>query len=106
MARKVKVRGIHISRKTREIWGTLGVSCRERAETGLPFISPLTCRVIRTQDGTVIEIFEWVSEEAIAGAHANPAVLAIWKRFEAVCCMKCPRIYPEFQKMFAHFEPV
>ena len=32
--------------------------------------------------------FEWVSQEAIAGAHANPAVLDLWKRFEAVCCIR------------------
>jgi hypothetical protein len=62
--------------------------------------------VMRTQDGTVIEIFEWVSEEAIAGAHTNPAVLAIWKRFEAVCSYEIPANIPEFQKMFAHFESV
>jgi hypothetical protein len=62
--------------------------------------------VMRTQDGTVIEIFEWVSEEAIAGAHANPVVLAIWKRFEAVCSYETPANIPEFQRMFAHFEPV
>jgi hypothetical protein len=62
--------------------------------------------VMRAQDGTVIEIFEWVSEEAIAGAHTNPVVLAIWKRFEAVCSYEIPANIPEFQRMFAHFEPV
>jgi hypothetical protein len=31
-----------------------------------------------------VEIFEWVSEEAIASAHSNPVVLGISKRFEAV----------------------
>src|SRR6266852_6163471 len=40
--------------------------------------------VMRTADGTIVEIFEWVSQEAIAGAHQNPAVLELWKRFEAV----------------------
>jgi hypothetical protein len=39
---------------------------------------------MRSADGTIIEIFEWVSQEAIAGAHSNSAVLALWKRFEAV----------------------
>ena len=27
--------------------------------------------LMRTADGTVVEIFEWVSQEAIAGAHGN-----------------------------------
>jgi hypothetical protein len=62
--------------------------------------------VMRTQDGTIIEIFEWVSQEAIAGAHSNPVVLEVWKRFEAVCSYEVPANIPEFQKMFAHFEPV
>jgi hypothetical protein len=62
--------------------------------------------VMRTQDGTVIEVFEWVSQEAIAGAHSNPVVLEVWKRFEAVCSYEVPANIPEFQKMFAHFEPV
>jgi hypothetical protein len=62
--------------------------------------------VMRVQDGTVIEIFEWVSPEAIANAHSNPVVLEIWKRFEAVCSYEVPASIPEFQRLFAHFEPV
>jgi hypothetical protein len=62
--------------------------------------------VMRSQDGTIIEIFEWVSQEAIAGAHSNPVVLEVWKCFEAVCDYEVPANIPEFQKMFAHFEPV
>jgi hypothetical protein len=27
---------------------------------------------MRTQDGTIVEVFEWVSQEAIVGAHTNP----------------------------------
>jgi hypothetical protein len=62
--------------------------------------------VMRTKDGTIIEIFEWVSQEAIAGAHSNPVVLDIWKRFEAVCTYEVAANLPEFQTLFAHFEPV
>ena len=28
--------------------------------------------VMRCADGTIVEIFEWVSQEVIAGAHKNP----------------------------------
>ena len=52
----------------------------------------------------MIEIFEWVSQEAIAGAHSNPVVLGIWKRFEAVCDYEVPANIAEFRNMFAHFE--
>jgi len=62
--------------------------------------------VMRTADGTIIEVFEWVSQEAIAGAHQNPVVLELWKRFEAVCSYETASRLPEFQKMFSHFEPV
>jgi hypothetical protein len=62
--------------------------------------------VMKAADGTIIEIFEWVSAEAIAGAHSNPVVLELWKRFEAVCQYEIPCNVAEFQKMFSHFEPV
>jgi len=60
--------------------------------------------VMRTADGTIVEVFEWVSREAIAGAHTNPVVLDLWKRFESVCSYETPANLAEFQNMFAHFE--
>ena len=62
--------------------------------------------VMRAVDGTIIEVFEWVSREAIAGAPGNPVVLDLWKRFEAVCTYVVPSNVAEFTKMFAHFEPI
>ena len=62
--------------------------------------------VMRTTDGTIVEVFEWVSQEAIAGAHHNLALVELWKRFEAVCSYETPANLPEFQKMFSHFEPI
>jgi hypothetical protein len=62
--------------------------------------------VMRAADGTIVEVFEWVSQEAIAGAHHNPVVLDLWKRFEAVCSYETPSNVPEFQKMFSHFEAI
>jgi len=57
-------------------------------------------------DGTIVEVFEWVSPEAIEGAHKNPVVLDLWKKFEAVCWYETPANLAEFKNMFAHFEPV
>ena len=71
-----------------------------------PQVTERASIVMRAKDGTVIEIFEWVSPEAIASAHSNPVVLEIWKRFEAVCSYEVPGDVAEFQNMFAHFEPV
>jgi hypothetical protein len=62
--------------------------------------------VMRTANGTIVEIFEWVSQDAIASAHEYPVVLDLWKRFEAVCWYETPSNLPEFQNMFAHFEPM
>jgi hypothetical protein len=61
---------------------------------------------MRAADGTIIEVFEWSSQEAIAGAHSNPVVLDLWKKFEAVCTYEIPSNIAEFQNMFAGFEPV
>lgn len=62
--------------------------------------------VMKTADGTIVEVFEWVSQEAIVGAHTNPVVLDLWKRFEAVCTYEIPCSIVEFQNLFAHFEPL
>jgi hypothetical protein len=62
--------------------------------------------VMRAADGTIVEVFEWVSKEAIAGAHTNPVVLDLWKKFEAVCWYETPSNLAEFQNMFSHFEPI
>ena len=62
--------------------------------------------VMRTADGTIIEVFEWVSREALRSAHTNSAVLDLWKRFEATCWYETPANLAEFKNMFAHFEPL
>ena len=62
--------------------------------------------VMRCADGTIVEIFEWVSQEVITGAHKNPVVLDLWKKFEAVCWYETPANIAEFQNMFGHFEPM
>lgn len=41
--------------------------------------------VMRAGDGTIVEVFEWRSAEAIRQAHSNPAVQALWEEFGAVC---------------------
>lgn len=44
--------------------------------------SPL---IMKARDGTLVEVSEWKSEEAIRDAHQNPNVLAMWKTFFALC---------------------
>ena len=62
--------------------------------------------VMRAADGTLVEVFEWASEKAIASAHNNPAVQALWERFGAVCEYTPLAALPECQGPFATFEPI
>lgn len=41
--------------------------------------------VLRAAEGSILEIFEWMSQAAIDSAHTNPAVLALWERYAACC---------------------
>ncbi len=40
---------------------------------------------MQAADGTIIEVFEWRSADAIAQAHRNVAVQALWAEFDTHC---------------------
>ncbi len=40
---------------------------------------------MRSIDGVIIHISEWVDDEAITKAHSHPDVLALWERFGDCC---------------------
>jgi hypothetical protein len=60
----------------------------------------------RAADGTIIEVFEWVSAAAIAAAHDNPAVRQMWAEYDDVCDYVPLAHVPEAQALFAEFEPL
>ena len=62
--------------------------------------------LMRARDGTIIEVSEWKSHEAIEAAHQNPRVLAMWDKFFAVCDCVPLKTVPEAETMFAGFEPI
>ena len=62
--------------------------------------------IMRARDGTIIEVSEWKSREAIDAAHRNPKVLAMWQKFFAVCDCVPLKTLAEAEEMFAGFEPV
>ena len=62
--------------------------------------------IMRARDGTIIEVSEWKSREAIDAAHKNPNVLAMWNKFFAVCDCVPLKTLAETQEMFAGFEPI
>ena len=62
--------------------------------------------IMRARDGTIIEVSEWKSQEAIDAAHKNPNVLAMWNKFFAICdCVPVNTLH-EAKEMFAGFEPI
>ncbi len=60
--------------------------------------------VMRAGDGTIVEVFEWRSAEAVQQAHSNPAVQALWAEFDTVCSYTPLAHLAEAQEMFAEFE--
>lgn len=62
--------------------------------------------MMKAADGTIIEVFEWKSKEAIEKAHTNPKVLKMWEEFSQVCDFVKPVDISEFQNIFSEFEPV
>jgi hypothetical protein len=47
---------------------------------GSGYRTTITCE--QASDGTVIKVFEWESQEAIAAAHTNPVVQKMWEKSE------------------------
>ena len=73
-------------------------------EEGL--VSDRVPTIMRSRDGTIIEVSEWKSREAIDAAHKNPNVLAMWNKFFAICDCIPLNTLAEAKEMFAGFEPV
>jgi hypothetical protein len=60
---------------------------------------------MRSKDGVIVEVFEW-REGAIAKAHENPEVLAMWGRYAAICDYTPLKDLSEAGDLFAQFEPI
>src|SRR5260370_18282524 len=69
-------------------------------------VSDRVPKIVRSRDGTIIEVSEWKSREAIDAAHKNPNVLAMWNKFFAICDCIPLKSLAEAEEMFAGFEPV
>lgn len=62
--------------------------------------------LMRAADGTIVEVFEWVSQEAIDRAHSNPNVLAMWEKYGQVCDYIKIGDVPEASQLFSGFEAI
>ena len=57
-------------------------------------------------DGTIVEVFEWISETAIQNAHTNPGVLKMWSEYAEVCDYVPVGSLAEAMSLFSGFEPL
>jgi hypothetical protein len=57
-------------------------------------------------DGTILEVFEWASADAIQAAHKHPTVLKMWEAYGAVCDYVPLSQVPEASEMFSNFTPI
>src|SRR5262245_41270117 len=62
--------------------------------------------VMRAADGTIVEVFEWRSPEAIEQAHTNPTVGALWNEFGEACDYRRLTDLKEANDLFAEFDAV
>src|ERR1043165_636916 len=55
---------------------------------------------MEAEDGTIVEVFEWKSKEAMNAAHTNPVVLEMWAQYERVCDYVPVADVPEAVRLF------
>jgi hypothetical protein len=61
---------------------------------------------MRAADGTLVEVFEWRSADAIHQAHTNAAVQAVWGEFCVAFDYVPLANLAEARQMFAEFDSV
>ena len=62
--------------------------------------------VMEAADGTLVEVFEWESADAIAAAHDSPAVQAMWAEFAEACDYLPVAGVPEAAQLFSEFAAI
>ena len=89
-----------------------GGALKELMKTHLPrlkaenLVTDRKSIMMEAADGTIIEVFEWLSAEAIQSAHTNPAVLEMWGEYAEVCDYVPVGSLPEADNLFSGFKPV
>jgi quinol monooxygenase YgiN len=62
--------------------------------------------LVRSTDGTFIEVFEWRSGEAIGRAHQHPRLAMVWEAMGAIADFPPLSALPEANERFPGFAPV
>ena len=61
---------------------------------------------MQADDGTVVEVFEWKSNDAIDAAHDNPEVQRLWEEYAEVCEYVPIADVREARELFSEFTPL
>jgi hypothetical protein len=57
-------------------------------------------------DGTIVEVFEWLSDEALRQAHTNLEVQKMWGEYAEVCDYIPVGNLTEAANLFSGFKPL
>lgn len=60
--------------------------------------------VAKSSDGRIIEVFEWVSSDAVSAAHQHPAISDIWEKMAQIADFLPMNSLPEGNESFVDFE--
>ena len=72
----------------------------------LNLVTDRTPIAMEAADGTIVEVFEWASQDAINSAHANAAVQKMWEQYGRVCDYIPVAQVPEASQLFSNFTPI
>ena len=71
----------------------------------LGFVTDRPALAMQGSDGVIVEVFEWAAG-AIALAHENTEMQALWVKFDHVCEYVPLNQLSEASEMFAQFKPI
>jgi len=59
--------------------------------------------LLESENGTIIEIFEWTGDAAKDAAHKHPAIRVIWGKMMDICSFPSLKDLPEAKHSFPNF---
>lgn len=63
-------------------------------------------QIMKAGNGTIVEVFEWVSSKAIEEAHKHPVVLEMWNKFNDCSDTVNLSDLDEAKHLYSDFEPI
>jgi hypothetical protein len=72
----------------------------------LELITDRSAILVKSRNGTYIEVFEWRTPEAAGQAHQHPEVARVWEAMGQVADLPALESLEETKNRFPHFEPV